>query len=80
VDEKPHSLNYATPTEESPRRLGWLVRGVGALVAIGGVITAIAGTVGLDDKWQILTGFLIAGFGVTWAIMGEVLRIVETPR
>jgi hypothetical protein len=80
MDQKPHDLNYATAGSEQPVRLGGFVKGFGALVAIAGVITAFAGTAGVDDKWQIMIGCLIVCFGVTWAILGQILRIVEDRR
>jgi hypothetical protein len=77
TSNKPHDLNYATPASDAPIRWSGFVKGIGALTALAGVITAFAGTAGVDDKVQIMTGCLIAGFGITWTILGQILKSVE---
>jgi hypothetical protein len=77
-DRKP--LEYATPGREPSVPFGTLVRGFGLLLLAGGIVWAALGTVGLDNRTQIFTGWMMIGFGLLVAILGQILHAVETRR
>jgi hypothetical protein len=64
------------PSRPEPR---WaeVVVGLGAVTTIVGLITWFTAYSGVDDWRQIQVGMLITGFGVTWAILGQILRSVQ---
>lgn len=73
-------LDYRTPYPKPQAGVGKLLRGASLLLTVGGVIAAFAGTVGPDNKQQMWIGCLIAAFGFTWAALGHILHVLETPR
>ncbi len=79
MESKGQPLEYATLSPK-PAGLGSLLRGFSLLVTAGGIVTAFLGTAGVDDREQIVTGCFIAGFGFTWAILGQILHVIETKR
>jgi hypothetical protein len=78
--DRKQPLEYATPRREPSVPFGPLVRGFGLLLVLAGIVWAALGTVGLDNRTQILTGWVIIGFGVIVGILGQILHAVETRR
>lgn len=79
--ERDHDLlDYATPRREPSTPMGSLVRGLGLLLLVGGIVWALLGTAGVDNTTQISTGCAIAGFGLLVAILGQILHALETRR
>jgi len=58
----------------------FLIRGLGVVVTIIGLIMWFSAYAGLDDVRQANTGMVITGFGVTWDILGRILREVQGRR
>jgi len=73
-------LDYATPRRAPSARAGPAVRGVGVLLLVGGILWAFMGTAGVDDRVQILTGWVIAGKGLLVAVLGQILHVAERRR
>ena len=69
-----------TPEYEIPRPprpepgMGHAVVALGVLATLAGLITWFAAYAGVDDHRQILYGIIITGFGVTWCVLGLILR------
>lgn len=73
-------LEYATPRRDASARTGAWVRGLGLLLLVGGIACAFLGTVGIDNHTQILAGCAVAAAGLIVALLGQILRAVETRR
>jgi hypothetical protein len=75
----PQPLDYRGPGGERADEPTWggFIRNASLLGVIGGVVTAFAGTAGPDDEEQILIGCGIAAFALTWAILGQILHLLE---
>ena len=54
--------------------MGEAVVALGTLTTIAGLITWFSAYAGVDDHRQILLGIMITGFGVTWCVLGLILR------
>ena len=69
-------LTKDTPPALQPEPgAGERVSGLGVLTAFAGAITWLSAYAGVDDAWQILTGIVICGFGITWMILAHILRL-----
>ena len=77
MDQQPHQLEYATPQRKQREGWGQVITGFGLLAAVAGGITALAGTIGVDNHEQILVGCGLSAFGVICAIQGMILRRLE---
>jgi hypothetical protein len=77
-DEKPPQLDYQTPEPQPTATVSeFILRALGSITAIIGLIIWFSGYAGVDDRIQILTGIVITGFGITWWIMGVLLRALD---
>lgn len=76
VSEPPEPLDYEPAPDYDPGS-SWLVRGFGVLVTMGGLTTWFAAYAGVDDMSQVTMGIIITGFGITWIILGLILRKLE---
>ena len=76
VSEPPEPLDYESIPEDDPGS-NWLVRGFGVLVTIAGLTTWFSAYAGADDMRQVTMGIIITGFGITWIILGLILRKLE---
>jgi hypothetical protein len=68
---------YPLPGPDVQIDNGPIVVWLGRLVLIVGLITWFSAYHGPDDWRQIQIGIAIAGFGITWWILGVVLRTIE---
>ena len=75
-------LDEATPHPKASVPMGSLVRGLGLLLLAGGIAYAALGKFAYNytNSTQILTGWVICGFGLLVAILGQILHAVETRR
>ena len=74
-------LTKETPPlpERPPPEAGWgdIVVWLGMLTSVAGLITWFAAYSGVDDWRQIQVGIVITGFGVTWVILGHILKTLS---
>jgi hypothetical protein len=67
-----------TPRAESSVGWGDRVVHIGFAVAAAGLVCSALGYA--EDKpdwWQVEVGILVTGFGITWSILGHILRASE---
>jgi hypothetical protein len=74
-------LDYASrdPLPPDPTQQ-FLIRGLGVVVTIIGLVTWFSAYAGLDDHEQARLGIIITGFGITWEILGRILRELQERR
>ena len=53
---------------------------IGVLATVAGTVTWFTAYAGVDDWRQIRIGIIITGFGVTWWILGDILRTLTRRR
>ena len=58
----------------------FLIRGLGIIVTIIGLTTWFSAYAGVDDSRRITMGMMITGFGITWEILGRILRELQERR
>jgi hypothetical protein len=76
VSEPPEPLDYQAVPNYDPGA-NWVVRGAGVIVTLAGLCTWFSAYAGVDDMRQVTIGIIITGFGITWFILGLILRKLE---
>jgi hypothetical protein len=77
-EKPPPQLDYESPPPAPMATTSeFAVRALGSITAIIGLIIWFSAYHGVDDRDQILLGIVITGFGITWWIMGVILRALD---
>ena len=74
-DQLPPVPENRPPQEDGESsETGGVALPLGIRTTLAGVITWFTAYAGVDDWRQVQMGIIITGFGVTWWILGDILR------
>lgn len=80
-DQLPPERQDSPPLKDGePSETGGVALPLGILTTLAGVITWFTAYAGVDDWRQIQIGIIITGFGVTWWVLGDILRTLTRRR
>ena len=76
----PERQNRPPHQDAESSETGGFALPLGILTTLAGAITWFTAYAGVDDWRQIQIGIIITGFGITWWILGDILRTLTRRR